>query len=148
MVRVHGTCIDLGAAAVLLRGPSGSGKSDLALRLIDDETGNGGARLVSDDQVELAARDGAVWASAPEAIAGLMEVRGVGVVRVPCVETARLGLVVDLVPPREVERMPTLETCSYEGISLPLMRLSAFEISAAAKLRLVVRAAEGDIIRV
>lgn len=148
MVRVHGTCIDLGAAAVLLRGPSGSGKSDLALRLIDDETGGDGARLVSDDQVELAARDGAVWASAPESIAGLMEVRGVGVVRVPCVETARLGLVVDLVPPRDVERMPTLQTVSYEGVALPLMQLSPFEISATAKLRMVVRAAEGDIIRV
>ena len=74
--QVHGTCIAIDGAGVLLRGPSGCGKSDLALRLID-----GGAVLVADDRVSLEARAGDLVASAPDALAGLLEVRGVGIER-------------------------------------------------------------------
>jgi len=63
---------------VLLRGPSGSGKSDLALRLIDD-----GARLIADDQTHLAKKGHALIATPPPAIAGMIEVRGIGVVKLP-----------------------------------------------------------------
>ena len=63
MRRIHGTCVLLSGLGVLLRGPSGSGKSDLALRLID-----GGARLVADDQVELIPAEGRLLARAPEAL--------------------------------------------------------------------------------
>ena len=70
---VHATCVAIGDRAVLLCGPSGSGKSDLALRLID-----GGAQLVADDQVVLRAEGGRIVARAPEALAGRMEVRGIG----------------------------------------------------------------------
>ncbi|HYM03483.1 MAG TPA: serine/threonine protein kinase [Stellaceae bacterium] len=134
MIRVHGTSIALGGDGILLRGPSGSGKSDLALRLIDM-----GARLVADDQTELRIREGKLWMSAPAAIAGLIEVRGLGIMRVPSVGEAALRLVVDLVPSETVERLPALRTCSLLGHEMPLIMLAAFEPSAAAKLRLAVR---------
>ena len=131
MEQVHATCVDIGGTGVLLRGPSGSGKSDLALRLID-----GGARLVADDRAELTVEGGRVVVTAAPEIAGLFEVRGQGVRRLPCIERAVLGLVVDLVPAREVERLPEAARCEILGLTLALLRLAPFEASAAAKVRL------------
>ena len=147
--RVHATCVALGRAregggaagggarqvGVLLRGPSGAGKSDLALRLID-----GGARLIADDQTLLVSRDGALIARAPETIAGRMEVRGVGIAVLPQLQETPLGLVVDLVPPAEVERLPAPAFCEILGVRLPLLKLDPFETSAPAKLRLAATA--------
>ncbi len=131
MALVHGTCIDVAGAGVLLRGPSGSGKSDLALRLIDR-----GARLVADDQVEVTAAGGDLVAVAPTALAGLLEVRGLGVLRIEVAVSARLELVVDLVAPEAVNRMPEGQMAKIEGVALPLLRLAPFQASAAAKVRL------------
>ncbi|MBL6934933.1 MAG: HPr kinase/phosphatase C-terminal domain-containing protein [Alphaproteobacteria bacterium] len=138
MTLTHGTCVTLDGVAVLLRGPSGSGKSDLALRLID-----GGARLIADDQTLVTMRDGRLVASAPETIAGKMEVRGIGILAVEAETSGILGLVVDLVPDPP-ERMPEPETTEILGIALPLLRLNPFEASAAAKLRLAVRSMAGE----
>lgn len=134
MVRVHGTCIDLGGAGVLLRGPSGSGKSDLALRLIDT-----GAQLVADDQVELRRVGRDVRASAPAALRGKMEVRGVGIVAMTPSADAPLRLVIDLAG-APVERLPEPATAELEGVAVPLLRLDAFEASAAAKVRVALSA--------
>jgi serine kinase of HPr protein (carbohydrate metabolism regulator) len=130
---VHATCVACGGRAVLLCGPPGSGKSDLALRLID-----GGARLVADDQVRLRAEAGRIVASAPETIAGRLEVRGIGIVAVPHVAAAPVALVVDLVSPGTVERLPDAAQRTYLGIALPLVALAPFEASATAKLRLAL----------
>jgi len=130
----HATCVAFAGSAALLQGPSGSGKSDLAFRLID-----AGGRLVADDQVEIGARDGALWASPPTAIAGLMEVRGIGLVRLPYLAEARVRAVVALTAPAEIERLPEGEMITLEGISLPLLRLAPFEVSAVAKLKLMLR---------
>ena len=135
MIRVHASCVDFGHAAVLLRGASGAGKSDLALRLIDR-----GALLVADDQVELEVRRGELWARPPAALAGKIEVRGAGIVEAPHVAKARVRLVVDLATKEEIERLPEPVACELEGVRLPLIRLSAFEASAPAKLRLLARA--------
>ncbi|HEV8027008.1 MAG TPA: HPr kinase/phosphatase C-terminal domain-containing protein [Stellaceae bacterium] len=135
MIRVHGTSVVLGGDGVLLRGPSGSGKSDLALRLIDQ-----GARLVADDQTELRFIGGALRLSAPSTIAGQIEVRGVGILRVDSVKSAPLRLVVDLVANDAVERLPEPLTCEFLGCRVPRLRLAPFEASAAAKLRLALRA--------
>jgi HPr kinase/phosphorylase len=132
---VHATAVAIEKDAVLLRGPPGAGKSDLALRLID-----GGARLVADDQVVLRRRGDRVWASAPGVIAGLIEIRGVGIVEIERVEAAPLALVVDLLPSGRIERMPEDRLESVLGLDIPLIGLSAFESSAAAKLRFVCRA--------
>src|SRR5580658_5234693 len=85
---VHATAVAIGARAVLLRGPSGSGKSDLALRLID-----AGARLVADDRCQLSREADAIVVRAPAAIAGLIEVRGIGILGVDTVPEARLALI-------------------------------------------------------
>ena len=135
MIRVHATSVAIGGDGILLRGPSGSGKSDLALRLIDD-----GARLVADDQTELERVGAVLEMRAPATIAGRLEVRGLGILRVPSVAAAPLRLVVDLVAPEAVERLPEPEFCTLLGISLPLLRLAPFAASAAAKLRLALRA--------
>jgi hypothetical protein len=138
---VHGTCVALpsrfrlgpgagGWLGVLLRGPSGAGKSDLALRLIDQ-----GARLVADDQTALLCRDGMLVARAPEAIAGRMEVRGIGIAAVPPVSEVPLGLVADLVEAGAVERLPEAACCEILGVEVPLVSLDPFEASSAAKLR-------------
>jgi serine kinase of HPr protein (carbohydrate metabolism regulator) len=133
MILVHGTTVALEGEGVLLRGPSGSGKSDLALRLID-----GGARLVADDQTELTRVADGLLARSPASIAGRMEVRGVGILRVPTVPSALLRLVIDLVAPDRVERLPEPQFCDYLQCSLPLLALAPFEASAPAKIRLAL----------
>jgi serine kinase of HPr protein (carbohydrate metabolism regulator) len=133
MILVHGTTVALEGEGVLLRGPSGGGKSDLALRLID-----GGARLIADDQTELARVADGLLARSPASIAGRMEVRGIGILRVPTVPSAFLRLVIDLVAPDRVERLPEPQFCDYLQCSLPLLALAPFEASAPAKIRLAL----------
>jgi|SRR5579863_3576119 len=133
MMRVHGTAVALGGAGVLIRGPSGSGKSDLALRLID-----AGAQLVADDQTELSLVDRAILMRAPLTLAGRMEVRGVGIARVPAAPEAFLRLVLDLVRPDEVERLPEASSCELMGMAVPRLAIAPFEASAVAKVRLVL----------
>ena len=131
---VHGTAVALDGGAVLLRGPSGAGKSDLALRLIDQ-----GARLVADDQV-LLRRDGErVLARAPDALAGLIEIRGLGIVAAERIDDAPLVLLVDQVGPAGVERLPAAAVESVLGIAIARLALAPFEASATAKLRLAAR---------
>ncbi len=135
MIRAHGTCIAIDGEGVLLRGTPGSGKSDLALRLID-----AGARLVADDQTELRRRGEDIIAQAPPAIVDRIEVRGVGILACPSVAAAPLRLVVDLVPAGDVERLPEAASCRYLERSIPLLRLAAFEGSTPAKIRLALSA--------
>ncbi|MBC8338838.1 MAG: serine/threonine protein kinase [Alphaproteobacteria bacterium] len=130
MEQFHATTIDLDGRGVMLRGPSGSGKSDLGLRLID-----GGARLVADDRTDLTLSDGTLTASAPAELAGRLEIRGVGIVSVPSVSQSALALIVDLVNDASVERLPEPETVELLGLALPLVRLAPFEASAPAKVR-------------
>ncbi|HEY1432166.1 MAG TPA: serine/threonine protein kinase [Stellaceae bacterium] len=129
-ILVHATAIAIDGRAVLLRGPSGAGKSDLALRLID-----GGAVLVADDQAELRRDRERVLVTAPAAIAGLIEIRGVGVLRVEALPEAALAMCVDLVSSSEIERLPETRCEDVLGLGVPVISLSPFEASAAAKLR-------------
>ena len=134
MSRLHATCVSIGDSGVLLRGPSGSGKSDLALRLID-----GGARLISDDQVLLARVDDQVVARAPEALDGLLEVRGLGIVKAPSRRQVALALVVDLSPRGASERLPAPAICRIEGIEMPRLVIAPRHASADAIIRLALR---------
>lgn len=132
---IHATTVDISGWGVLLLGAPGAGKSDLALRLIAD-----GALLVADDQTVVEMVDGYLRASAPANISGLVEARGVGLVRTPVKAATRLRLAVQLVQAAP-ERMPQPRTWSLPGQADPrvaLVELQAFEASAPAKLRLAL----------
>jgi len=139
--QIHGTCISIDGKGILLRGGSGAGKSDLALRLI-----SAGAVLVGDDRVDVSFKNGALIASPPAALAGKLEVRGVGIVPQPFEENAPLLAVIDLVPPERVERMPEPEMVEILGVPLPLWRFAPFESSAVEKVILASKIAAGFII--
>jgi len=138
-VTLHATCVLIDGVGILLRGRPGSGKSDLALRVIE-----AGGRLVADDQVVVRRRAGRLTASPPPTLAGRIEVRGVGIVAVAHEGQAPIGLVVDLVAPEAVARLPEPETCKILGQALPRLRLAPFAASAVAKLRIAARERRAD----
>jgi serine kinase of HPr protein (carbohydrate metabolism regulator) len=144
---VHGTCVALGRTAALLRGPPGSGKSDLALRFLFLARRGPAALeapiLVADDQVCLTRKGARLLARAPGSIRGKLEVRGVGIADVKSLEEAELALVVDLVPAGEVERLPDGDaTARLLGVEVPLVRLSPWEASAPIKLAVALARAK------
>lgn len=140
-IQIHGTCVEIAGTGVLLRGQPGSGKSDLALRLIDR-----GARLVADDQVTIEAGSGGLIATAVQSFVGLIEVRGLGIARVTNIDRIRLGLVIDLAGDDEIERLPEPNSCRILGVELPAIRLEPFAASADAKVRLAAKAVTQDIL--
>jgi HPr kinase/phosphorylase len=133
MLRLHATCIAIGTRGVLLMGESGTGKSDLALRLIDR-----GAVLVADDQVEISKRKTSLVVSAPERIRGLLEVRGLGIFTMPIRKNIKLSLVVRLCGQEWIERLPYPEPCNFLAVDIPQIRLSAFELSAPIKVEMAL----------
>lgn len=142
---VHATALALGGKAALIRGASGSGKSDLALRCIAQSPLAhipDRAELVADDQVQCARTADGIEVSPPATLAGKIEVRGLGILTLRYRPSARLALVVDLVAIEAVERYPLESlTAEYLGISLPVIRLAPFEASAPVKLILALEAA-------
>lgn len=145
MLIVHATALALPFAppfGVLLRGEPGSGKSDLALRLIAEH----GASLVADDQTQLDRRScgeaAAVLDASPLATnEGLLEARGVGIVRLPFLPSCPIGLVIDCLPlGASPERLPELGAAAFAGVEIPALSLAALEPSAPAKTLLAARA--------
>lgn len=141
-VLLHGTAVAIAGRAALLRGPSGSGKSDLALRaaMLPAGTLAGGPfDLVADDQVQVRREGDGLTVSPPPRIAGLIEVRGLGILTLPHTARARLTLLVDLMTTGRPERLP--DPWPFEdllGIALPVLRLGPFEASAPIKLALAL----------
>jgi HPr kinase/phosphorylase len=123
---VHASAVLAGARAILIRGPAGAGKSRLALGLI--QAAQCGlipfARLVGDDRIELAASHGRLLARAPAALAGLIEVRGLGIRRLAHEPVAVVGLVVDLAL-SQTERLPGMaeREVAVDGIILPRLAM-------------------------
>ncbi|MCW9034935.1 MAG: HPr kinase/phosphatase C-terminal domain-containing protein [Alphaproteobacteria bacterium] len=140
MKQVHGTCVAIEGKGVLIRGDSGAGKSDLALRLID-----GGAILVADDRVVITPDGDSLIASPPDLLAGKLEVRGIGIVTLPYMEAVSIAVVIDLTTPENIDRLPESQTAPIEDALLPLTVLSPFEQSAPQKVRLALQIAQGDI---
>ena len=140
--QVHATCVSLYGAGLIIRGPSGAGKSDLALRLIDR-----GARLVADDRVDLLVSNNGVIARAPETLAGLLEVRGLGILRVPILEATVVRLVVNLVNHENVPRLSDQRMTNLIGMNVPTVILDPFEASAVTKVRLALELTLGRIMR-
>ena len=133
--QIHATCIALDRTGVLLLGDAGAGKSDLALRLIDE-----GARLIADDRVDLTAKGTHLLASAPPALAGKLEVRGIGIVPLDARNLrtdARISVAIRLVATADVPRMPETEVETWVGIAVPIYRLAPFQASATARVRIL-----------
>jgi serine kinase of HPr protein (carbohydrate metabolism regulator) len=129
---LHASAVAIEGRAVHITGPSGAGKSDLALRLLDR-----GFTLVSDDQT-LVRRDGAqLIASAPGAIAGKLEIRGIGIVEVDSVADVPLCLLVELTS--DIQRLPDdSRERPILGVSLPIVSIDALTASAASKVALAL----------
>lgn len=134
-VWLHATCVQIGGIGVVLLGASGVGKSDLALRLID-----GGALLVADDQLCVETGEIGLLGRPAENLAGLLEVRGLGIVRLPYCRVSPLGLVVELDRAGSVSRQPEPSTYALLGTDLRHLRLDPREASADAKVRLALTA--------
>ena len=127
----HGTCVLIGPKAVLLRGPSGVGKSRLALQLLHHGSEKSGpfCRLVGDDRLHLLPANNRLVARVPDNLAGLLEVRGLGILRVPFEPRAQIGLVIDLMDAahfaEKAVRLPEADdlVTTLSGIRLPYLQL-------------------------
>lgn len=115
---------------ILLLGESGSGKSDLALRLID-----AGAKLVADDRVNISIQNDQMLASPVSALKGKMEIHGVGILSMKYIHNTVLTIAVTLVPRESVERLPEPAWYTREDIRIPVFSLHAFDASTPAKIR-------------
>jgi serine kinase of HPr protein (carbohydrate metabolism regulator) len=129
---IHASTVASGGRAVLITGPSGSGKSDLALRMLDR-----GFTLVSDDQTNLKRDGGRLLASAPANIAGKLEIRGIGIVDLENLSDVPVALLVELT--REIQRLPDeSRERRFLGVPLPLVSIDAMAASAPSKVALAL----------
>ena len=129
MKRFHSTAVVLDNNGVLIIGESGSGKSDLALRLID-----GGATLISDDITICKKRTDEIYLSSPIETKGLLEVREVGIITVPFVDRIRLKMVVKLTE-KNLNRMPKKNITKVLGVRFPLLVINGKSSSAVVKVK-------------
>ena len=129
---LHASTVAIDGRAVLITGPSGSGKSDLTLRLLDR-----GFSLVSDDQTIVRKIGDRLIATAPETISGKLEIRGVGIVDMECVADVPVALVVELTS--QIQRLPDdSRERPVLGISVPLISVDAMAASAPSKVALAL----------
>jgi len=142
---IHATAIALGDKAALIRGPSGSGKSDLALRCImhaPTPVFTDTAVLVADDRVIIEKQGGQLIASPPESLKGLIELRGVGIYHVHHQSHVPVSLVVELLPREDIERFPDqVADTDLLGLKVPLIKICAQDSSAAHKVLLILSGA-------
>lgn len=131
MNNIHATMVSIFNKGVLLIGKSGSGKSDLALRMIVEK----GAKLVADDRVILTTENGELYGEAPENISGKLEVRGIGISDFEFIKKSKINLCIELCSSRdEVERMPVDENITFLGISITKIKIYPFDCSTLCKI--------------
>jgi HPr kinase/phosphorylase len=140
---LHGTCVSVGGIGVLILGAPGAGKSDLALKLID-QAGYGlsaklaRSELVADDQVVITRHGTKLVAKAHATLKGKLEIRGLGIVGLKTKPEVGLGLVVRLVAHGKIERLPDTSTYEILGVFLPAVDIDNSAASATARLRAAV----------
>ena len=124
---LHGSAVALKDGGVLLLGAAGSGKSSLAIHLIDHY----GGRLIADDRIRLTVEGTKLKAAPPDNLAGLLELRGLGIVAMPH-QAALIDMAVELVARAEVPRLAELNVFTHEKISVPLIRLHGHDMASGA----------------
>jgi HPr kinase/phosphorylase len=130
---IHATCVAIDRAGVLLRGDPGAGKSDLALRLIDE-----GAVLVADDYCQIGVENGVLIAETPPQIAGKIEVRGYGIVTMPFLSRTAVRLVVDLTASATIPRLPESTTAKLMDVTVAQAFIDPVSASASARVRTIL----------
>ncbi|MBR1915206.1 MAG: HPr kinase/phosphatase C-terminal domain-containing protein [Alphaproteobacteria bacterium] len=136
MKNIHATTVDINGNGILIVGPAGSGKSDLALRLIENKN----AVLVSDDRTDIKIENGELFASPPKVIEGLLEVRAIGLIKKPFKPDTIIKLVVQAASQKDIERMPKCRFFEYENVKVETILLNLLEASAPDKVVVKLKA--------
>jgi serine kinase of HPr protein (carbohydrate metabolism regulator) len=127
--RLHASAVKLHAGGVLLLGASGSGKSSLAVHLIDHY----GGQLIADDRVCLTVKDTRLHAAPPDNLAGLLELRGLGIITMPH-QNAVIDLAVELVARARVPRLAETDSFTHQSVQIPLIRLHGHDAASPATI--------------
>ena len=141
-LNIHASCVAINGRGILLLGKSGAGKSELALRLMDE-----GARLVADDRTDLFLRGKDLMARAPASIAGLLEVRSVGIIACPFAKSAKLALVVQLGKDGPRLPRPRFYDTPLPAKPVPMIALDGHAATATAKIRAALAAFSKGLFR-
>lgn len=131
---IHGTVVVWKGSGILILGPSGSGKSDLAVRLMAE-----GGTLVADDRVDLSVENRSVIARAPTRLAGKIELRGIGIIDTDFEHSAPISMIIRLRERTEIPRLPEPEMETVGDLTLPSISLHAFDASTTAKIALYLK---------
>lgn len=127
---LHGNCLWVNETGVLILGDAASGKTELALTMINSGRGT----LVADDQVIIEREHKILMARPPEGLQGLMQIHGIGIVNFDNIVPVPLHLIIELVPHTDVPLIPEKSEKEIQGLSLPLLKLAGHEASSADKL--------------
>ncbi len=128
-MNIHASCINFKKKGILLLGDSGAGKSEMCLRLIFEH----GAVLVADDRVDIVIKQQKIYASAPQILEGLLEVRGIGIIKLKYCRRSKIDMVVKLTN-QKIERLPEKEFYVFEGIKIPQISINPQEVAAPIKI--------------
>ena len=131
MLNIHATLVSFNDKGILFIGESGSGKSDLALRMIEEK----GAKLVADDRVDVEFCNGKLIGRSPEKLKNLLEIRNIGITNFDALDCVEICLCVELVKDRlTLERLPYDEHEVFLGVKTPKIKLFAFDCSTVCKI--------------
>ena len=136
MNNIHATLVNFNGVGILLKGKSGSGKSDLALRMIIEK----GAKLVADDRVILSMENNVLYGEAPNNIAGKLEIRGIGIQDFDYIKKSKIDLCLELSASRdEIERLPYDDFINFLGISITKLKIYPFDCSTICKIEAKIK---------
>jgi serine kinase of HPr protein (carbohydrate metabolism regulator) len=134
-LNIHGVAVQIGRCGILIEGPAGAGKTTLAFELVERMRMKGGhGAIIADDRCLLQAAGGRLIARAPEALAGLAELSGLGIIEISHARAGIIDLAVRLVPPEAAERMPQEASCTHCGVTLPILDAAMRKAQRNARL--------------
>ena len=140
MTNIQATAIHIDHHGILLTGAPASGKSDLALRMIND-----GAELIADGETSLVVQGYTLMATAPAITAGQLHIHGIGSIRMPFENSAPIRCCVHLSASWHVQKNPQWRTENFLGVNIPIIELNAFEASTPIKIKTALKMIIGEI---